>query len=157
MSKSQVNIQIAVTHKMYLAILFGQLVLFAIALWFVETAKVEFSISGDDFFSLAVPLFGIIMMIVSKFIFTKKIAGIKKEKELILKLSKYRTAKIIVWAMVESASLFSIVLFMSTGRYYYAVVFILIVGYYLLNRPSRGNIVLDLQLSEEEKSIVLNR
>jgi len=156
MSKSEIKIQIAVNNKIYFAILFGQLLLFAIALWFVQTSQVEFSISGDDFFSLAVPLFGIIMMIASKFIYNKKISSIKREKELILKLSKYRTAKIIVWAMVESASLFSIVIFMSTGKYFYAVVFILIVGYYLLNRPSKENIAFDLQLSEEEKSTILS-
>lgn len=155
MSKSEVKIQIAVNNKIYFAILFGQLLLFAVALWFVETSQADFNYSGNDFFSLTVPLYGIIMMIGSKFIYNKKVASIKEEKELILKLSKYRTAKIIVWAMVESAGLFSIVIFMSTGKYFYAIVFVLIVGYYLLNRPSKENIVSDLQLSEEEKSIIL--
>ena len=72
-------------------------------------------------------------------------------ESVIEKLGKYRTFKIISWAILEGAGLFSLIAFYITSNYLYVIIFILIFIFFLLNRASREGFVQDIQLSVSEK------
>jgi hypothetical protein len=74
---------------------------------------------------------------------------------LIHKLSGYRTAKIVAWAMIESACLLALVATMLTSNYLYVAVFIFLFGYFFLMKPSKESLVRDMRLNSAESEIIL--
>lgn len=72
----------------------------------------------------------------------------------VVRLSKYRTACFIWWAMIEGPGLFAAVCYFLTGNY----AFIALAGFHLLLlllfRPRKANIVVLLKLSEQEVAVL---
>ena len=157
MIKTKINEQIKITSKIFNAMLIGQIILFAVALWFVQTSGVAFNTENNDLFKIIIPLYGILVMVLSKIFYNKRIASLNKADDLISKLAGYRFSKIVLWAIIETATFAAIVVFMITGFYFYSIVAILVTGYFILNRPSARNIIQDLNLSPEESKLILNK
>jgi hypothetical protein len=104
----------------------------------------------DDYFTFIVPLFGLLMMLLSRFIYNRIVSGYKTESDFLQKVIQYRTAKIISWAMIEAASILALVASILTLNYLYIAVFVLLFGYFLLSRPTRESFVKDFRLTSDE-------
>ncbi len=95
-------------------------------------------------------------MIFSRFLYNKNIFGVDEIGDTITKIARYRTFKIIQWAKVESASMFSLVALMFTGNHLYAAVFIFLIGYFFLVKPSKENFVSEMKLNSADAHKLLN-
>jgi len=71
------------------------------------------------------------------------------------KISHYRTAKIVSWAMIEGACFFALVATMLTSNYLYVAVYIFLFGYFFLMRPSKESLIRDMHLNSEESDLIL--
>jgi len=111
----------------------------------------------DLVFTLVIPLFGLLMMFASRIIYSQLVSKNSSNKNLQQKISIYKSSKIIVWALVESASLLSLVAAMLSPNYLYLVVFIFLLGYFYLLRPSKESFVKDLRLTSEEMDLILRK
>jgi uncharacterized membrane protein len=67
------------------------------------------------------------------------------------KLSNYQIAVIVRMALLESASLFAIVVYYLTGNFLYLLIAILLMIYGVVIRPTAENIADDLLLTYDEK------
>jgi hypothetical protein len=76
--------------------------------------------------------------------------------DLLSKISKYRTFKIIQWALVESVGFLSIVGFIITGNYLYAIVFLFMLGYFFLIKPTKEQFIKDFKISSDQKVVFSN-
>ena len=98
-----------------------------------------------------VPIIGITAMFLSRYVYNQNLLKVAPTESVIEKLGKYRTFKIISWAILEGAGLFSLIAFYITSNYLYVIIFILIFVFFLLNRPSREGFDQGMQLSVSGK------
>lgn len=156
MNSENLNEQLKVTFVIYYALLTGQLLFFVVAFWFSGSENFTANKELDEIFQIVVPVFGFAIMIFSRFLFNKNISGVDEKEDAITKVAKYRTLKIIQWALVESATMFSIVALMLTGNHLYSAVFIFLIGYFYLVKPSKENFIDEMKLNSADADELLN-
>ena len=156
MNSDNLKEQFKVTFFIYYALLTGQLLFFAVAFLFSGSENFTANKELDEIFQIIVPLFGLAMMIFSRFLYNKNIFGVDEIGDTITKIARYRTFKIIQWAKVESASMFSLVALMFTGNHLYSAVFIFLIGYFFLVKPSKENFVSEMKLNSADAHKLLN-
>jgi len=65
---------------------------------------------------------------------------------------KFQTASIIKYALLEGASLFSIVIFSNTQNLTYLIIGVVLIGYLYLQRPTKSKIESALDLKGADKA-----
>ena len=154
-SNSEIANQLRVTKKIYTSIFTGLLLFLIIVIVISQENNADGGNSLDKVFTVIVPLFGLLMMVFSKMIYNKMVSGYLSGTDLVEKIMRYRTAKIISWAMVEAACLFALVATMLTSNYLYIAVVIFLLGYLFMLKPSKESLIHDLQLEKTESNLVL--
>lgn len=155
MGNSEIADQLRVTKTIYSSIFMGMLIFLAVVIIIVKGDNTESGNDLDKIFIVIVPLLGLLSMFIARMIYNKMIANYSTETDLVKKIMRYRTAKIISWALVEAACLLALVATMFTSNYLYIVVIIFLFGYYLMLKPSKESLIRDLHLSAEESDIIL--
>ena len=155
MYSNNLNDQFKVTSSIFYALLMGQLLFFVIAFWFSQSEEFTPSKKPDEIFQIIVPVFGLAMMIFSRYLYNKNISSVDERAEAKVKITKYRTFKIIQWALVESASLFSLIALMITGNHLYSAVFIFLIGYFFLVKPSKESFASEMKLNSTDAQELL--
>ena len=82
---------------------------------------------------------------------------VDKNSDLITKLNFYRTFKIISFALIEGAGFFALICFMLTENYLYVFVFVFLIGFLFMIRPSREGFVNDFKIYGDETEHILRR
>ncbi len=80
------------------------------------------------------------------FLFKRKLLAIQSSNNLVDKLNDYSTALIIRFALMEAASLFTIVCYLLTSNYIFIGFAVIIVVTFIVLRPTRANVLRDLEL-----------
>ena len=154
-SNSEIANQLRVTKKIYTSIFTGLLLFLIIVIVISQENNADGGNSLDKVFTVIVPLFGLLMMVFSKLVYNKMVSGYLSGTDLVEKIMRYRTSKIISWAMVEAACLFALVATMLTSNYLYIAVVIFLLGYLFMLKPSKESLIHDLQLNTTESNLVL--
>ena len=89
-------------------------------------------------------------------IYNKNISSVNYNDDLLSKISKYRTFKIIQWALLESVGFLSIVGFIITGNYLHAIIFLFMLGFFILIKPSKEQFFRDFKISDDQKIMFSN-
>lgn len=139
----------------YYSLTVGLLLFFIVALVFIQDKDPSSGKELNAIFTMIVPFIGMLMMFSSRMIYNQMVQKFDVNSSLHQKISQYRTAKIISWAMIESACLLSLMATMLTSNYLYAVVFIFLFGYFFLMKPSKESLIQDMRLSSEESDLIL--
>lgn len=153
--KQSFNINFKVTNLMFLALGIAQLLIFAVFYFLVQADDYKPQAELDSIFTFIVPSAGLIAMFISRLLYGQNILKVEQTNTIADKLNKYRTFKIISWAILEGAALFSLVSFFLTGNYFYVAVFIFVYGFFLFNRPSKEGFVIDMQVTGPLKEEIL--
>jgi hypothetical protein len=156
MNDNNTSEQFRLIGIIYGGLIFGMITFFAIALFIGENKKFEPIHSADEIFKLLIPLAGFAVMFFARSIYNKKTSSVNYNDDLLSKISKYRTFKIIQWALVESVGFLSIVGFIITGNYLYAIVFLFMLGYFILIKPTKEQFSRDFKVSNEQKTEFAN-
>ena len=157
MNNDNLKEQFKATFIIYYALLTGQLLFFAVAFWFSQTENFTANKKLDEIFQIIVPVFGLAIMIFSRFLYNKNISGVDENADAITKLNKYKYFKIIQWAMIESATFLSLIALMFTGNHLYSAVFIFLIGYFILVKPSKENFASEMKLKSSDANQLLNK
>ena len=131
---NNLNAGFKLNNILFLAIAAGQIFIFAIFLFLVESGNNGANKEPDSIFLFVVPFLGMIMMFLSRLVYNQNLMKVSPNDSLNDKMARYRIFKIICWAMLEGAGLFSLVAFFLTANYLYVVVFIFVFGFFLFNR-----------------------
>lgn len=156
MDDNNISEQFRVTGIIYGALIFGLITFFAIALFIVENKNIEPIQSINEIFKFLIPIAGFAVMFLARSIYNKNISSVNFSEDLLAKITKYRTIKIIQWAQIESGAFLSLVGFILTGNYLYAIVFLFLLGYLILIKPSKEQFINDLNISGEQDKIFSN-
>jgi len=151
----EIKNQMKITNAIYYALLTGLLLFFIVIIVLIQDKHSSTTKEVDNIFTIIVPVFGLMMMFVSRMIYNQMLSKIDAGTSLIQKISAYRTAKIVAWATIESACFFALVATMLTSNYLYVAVFIFLLGYFFLMKPSKESLIRDMQLNSDESDLIL--
>ena len=144
-----------VTNTIYYSLITGLLLFFIVIMVFIQDNDRTAGKELDNIFTFVVPIFGLMMMFISRMIYNQMILKFDSSANLLQKISHYRTAKIVSWAMIEGACFFAVVATMLTSNYLYVAVYIFLFGYFFLMRPSKESLIRDMRLNSEESDLIL--
>lgn len=147
--------QLRVTNTIYYSLITGLLLFFIVIMVFIHDNDRTAGKELDNIFTFVVPIFGLMMMFISRMIYNQMILKFDSSANLRQKISHYRTAKIVSWAMIEGACFFALVATMLTSNYLYVAVYIFLFGYFFLMRPSKESLIRDMHLNSEESDLIL--
>ena len=156
-SETDIKNQLRITNTIYLSLIIGLIFFFIVARFFIQDKEAQTGNELDTILTILVPVYGFIMMLISRMIYSKIIARQKPEATLLQKITHYRTSKIISWAMIESGCILSLIAVMITANYFFVAVFIFLFGYFILIKPTGESLVRDMQLRSDESEILLRR
>jgi len=156
MDDNNISEQFRVTGIIYGALIFGLITFFAIALFIVENKKIEPIQSINEIFKFLIPIAGFAVMFLARSTYNKNISSVNYNDDLLSKITKYRTIKITQWALVESVGFLSNVGFFITGNYLHAIVFLFMLGFFILIRPSKEQFFNDFKIWNDQKKVFLN-
>lgn len=141
------------TFIIYFSLIIGQVLFFIIAMVFVNNSDNIPNKELDNVFTIVVPVFGITMMYISRILYYKNVAKIDRSISLENKLNSYRTSKIISWAIIESGCILSLVAYMLTFNLLDVIVFLFLIGFFFMIKPSKENFIKDFNLTSEEQML----
>ena len=147
--------QLKVNKKIFSSLAVGLISFFIVVLVLIQNKEPSIGEELDNIFTIVVPVLGLVMMFSSRMIYNQLISRYDTSSNLLKKISYYRTAKIISWAMIESTCLFALLVTMLTSNYLYIAVFIFLFGYFFLMKPSKESLIQDMRLSSEESDLIL--
>jgi len=153
----KINEHFNITFIIFLALLTGMILVFAVSIWLVQSDEFVPNTDMDNLFQIIIPLLGLTAMFISRYLYNKQVMKYDKSSDLISKLNFYRTFKIISFALIEGAGFFTIIGFMITENYLYVFVFVFLIGFLFMIRPSREGFVSDFKISGDEAEHVLRR
>jgi hypothetical protein len=156
MDDKNISEQFRVIGIIYSALIIGLITFFAIALFIVENKKIEPIQSINEIFKFLIPVAGFAVMFLARSIYNKNIYSVNFNDDQLTKIAKYRTFKIVQWAQIESVAFLSNVGFILTGNYFYAIVFLFMLGYFILIKPSKEQFIRDFRISNDQKIMFPN-
>ena len=152
---AEIKNQLRVTDIIFYSLLVGLLLFFVIVMVLIQDKVQETGNDLNMIFTFVVPVFGLVMMFISRMIYNQMISKYESGGSLVEKISYYRTVKIISWAMIEGACFLSLVATMLTSNYLYVAVFIFLFGYFFLMKPSKQSLIRDMSLNSDEIELIL--
>ena len=147
--------QMRITNTIYYSLVTGLLIFFIVLMVLIQGKHSSTAKEVDTIFTIIVPVFGLVMMFISRMIYNQMLAKFDVNVALLQKITNYRTAKIISWAMIEGACFFALVATMLTSNYLYVAVFVFLFGYFFLMRPSKKSLIRDMGLNSQESDLIL--
>jgi len=154
MNSSEIKNQLKVTNTIYIALLGGLVIFFVIVILLIQNKNREVNTELDKIFVFLIPVLGLVMMFTSRTIYNQMISKYDSGSSLLQKIGYYRTAKITAWAMIEGACFFTLVATIFTSNYLYIAVFIFLIGYFILMRPSVESFIRDMRLNSEDSDLI---
>jgi hypothetical protein len=134
----------------YGSLIIGVVVFLLFTVYTIPMRIFEYN-DGSEFVFL-VPLFFILGVFLSSFLFNRSISKIVKTDNLFQKLTKYQSANIMRGAPLEGAGLMAVVATFTTSNYYYLVFAVLAIVLMLMNFPSKYKFENTVELSLDEKN-----
>jgi len=151
----EIKNQMRITNTIYYSLVTGLLIFFIVVIVLIQDKDPSTGKDVDKIFTIIVPVFGLMMMFLSRKIYNQMLSKIDAGNSLIQKISGYRTAKIVAWAMLESACFLALVASMLTSNYLYLAVFIFLFGFFFLMNPSKESLIRDMHLNSDESDLIL--
>ena len=156
MNDNNISEQFRVIGIIYGSLILGLITFFVIALFIVENKKFEPIQSMDEIFKILIPLAGFAIMFLARGIYNKNVSSVNYNDNLLTNITKYRTFKIIQWALIASVGFLSNVGFIITGNYLHAIVFLFMLGFFIFMRPSKEQFFNDFKISNDQKKVFSN-
>lgn len=139
----------------YYALIAGQVFFALVSFYLQKMGMMDAGIKElRDIFLIIIPLFVVGGFLGSRVMFKTRLNAIKSQDNLISKMTAYRGALIIKYALLEGPSFFAIVVFLLTGDYLFLGLSGLIIFYFFLIRPTSDAAGNDLELSIMEVQFI---
>jgi len=93
-------------------------------------------------------------VIASQFVFKQRLKACLIQPNLQEKLTLYRAALIVKFALVEAPAFFAVIAYLLTGKLLYLGIVGLLLIVFTIYRPTKEQIILDLQLNMHERKVL---
>jgi hypothetical protein len=137
-------------NVIHYALLAGQLLFAGVALY-LTYGKNQVMNAPKEVFIYVVPLMAVLAVLVGQAIYRIKTKKLIRYQSLTAKMTEYLSIFIIRLAFIEGASLFAIVVYLMTVETIFMGIAVLLIVYFVLLRPTRIKIAMDLELNASDK------
>lgn len=139
---------------LHFSLLVGQLMFAGIAVYLVYTKSFGVVLNNEEVISIAGPgLTGLAVafVLIGFYSYNKKLEKIStNEKAMQQKLTEYRAANIIRWAILEAPTLLAIICFLLTGKTFFILVVAVLLSLFLYTKPSTAKAAKELGINETD-------
>lgn len=129
----------------HLALVAGVLVFGIMSYLQTKNQILSFTYSGDVMFYV-VPFMAITGILAGSYLYKNIMSGLASKKTLKEKLNGFQTASIVKYALLEGPAFLSIVAFSNEGNQYFIIIALLLLGWLIIQRPTRDKVEKDLML-----------
>lgn len=129
----------------HFALIFGVVAFGGILYLLSYNPTLNWNESGEVFF-YAVPILAVVCVLFGNILYKSRLDKLKEVSNLRDKLMEFQTASIIKYALLEGATLFSLVAFLQMNNLLYLLIAGVLVVYNLFQRPTKERIINDLKL-----------
>ncbi|AWW30498.1 hypothetical protein DN752_10385 [Echinicola strongylocentroti] len=136
-------------------LLVAQIAFFTAAFFFTDRSTVS-NEELNSLFTYLAPVLVFAGIAGSNLLFRKQLAKLMGTAELKAKLGGYLSSLVIKYALLEMPAMLSIVAYFITANYLFLGTAVVVLIVFILDRPSMGKAVADLQLSVAERQKVEN-
>lgn len=140
----------SILNIIFIALSVGQLVFFGIAFILASQDGIKTNAELESILIYISPVYSIAMIFFSRFMYNRISQSVDRSLDIKLKLLKYRTASIVSWASLESATLFSLVSYLLTGNYIHLLIFAGVFAGFIINHPSKDKFMVDYNVTPED-------
>ncbi len=127
-------------YVIWLFLLIGQIVFFLVSLVLTLKIKKEFEQDFSNILLVIGIFLPMALIFISLNIFNQRIQEIDKSINLIEKISQFRTASIIRWALIEACVFLNLVFALADGQKYHFLLAFIFLGFFFSTLPSRVKI-----------------
>jgi hypothetical protein len=140
---------------LYFSLLAGQIIFALITLYLNLSGTINAQHNEfRDIFLVLVPIFVAAGIYASHIMYKNRINITKEKLTLIEKMSDYRSALLLRWALLEFPSFFSIIAFFLTGDFFFLGITALIIVFFINIKPNIEKASIDLELSIGDKMAI---
>lgn len=107
--------------------------------------------NSNDPYLYIVPTVAVLGYFVSKFLFQKQLQRVDRKNTLTVKLTRYLTASLLQYVLLEAPALFALVIYYTHGNALYLVIGLSLLAYLIALRPKIDTLIKALPLSQEEE------
>lgn len=132
---------------LYYALVGGVVLLGLLALVINTVVGIDFKIDLPSELQYLAIAYIVFTFFISGYVFKQRLSKVDAAMSLVEKVGEYRSAAIIKYAIVEGASLLLATAYLVTGSYVYFILFGVTVGYFLYVRPTKEEMIDELNLS----------
>lgn len=141
----------------YFALITGQIIFAIISFYLSNTENFDFSTKElDKIFIYIVLIFVVGGFSGSTLFFRYKLSRIKNKTSLIEKMTEYRSALIIRYALLETPSFFSLIAYLLTGNILFLGLSAIIILFFLTIKPTKNRTIFELKLNVNERQTINN-
>ena len=133
----------------HLALVGGILVFGAIT--YFNNGSFEANADPNDIFIYVVPIVAAFGYFMSQFLFKKQLQSINRTDELSTKMSKYLSASIVMYALIEGPAFLAIFEYSFSGNALFLVIAIFLVAYLYMQKPTQRKFMDNVPLTMEDK------
>lgn len=134
------------TYTLIHLVLTSAVLIFGI-LMFLQTKNQELSFNyTGDVMIFIVPFIAVAGILAGNYLYGNIIKGLASKTTLMEKLNGFQTASIIKYALLEGPAFLGIVAFMNEGNQYFLIISSLLLGWLIMQRPTRDKVERDLKL-----------
>lgn len=137
------------------ALLMGQVIFIAVSFFLINSGSFVLDEGSEDLrgiFIFIVPMIVISAIAAAMIIPKSRLTAMREKSNLREKLNDYLSNTIIKFALMEGPSLFAIVAYLLTGDILFLGLSAVVIVVFILERPSKQRLYMDLALSPEEKN-----
>lgn len=131
----------------FIALASGQLIYLLIASILLMNDMVGTNRDFSTVLGFVVPILVVIMAAASKLVYNYLINSKLESSSQAEKINVYRTGNIIRYTLIEGANLISITSYLITGDFLYAGLFVIVMGIFFINYPSKEKFMAEFGLS----------
>lgn len=136
-------------------LLMAQIAFLLAAYFFTDRAVVN-NDELDAVFRYLIPVMVLAGIAGSNLLFKKQLAKLVEMTALKAKLTGYLSSLVVKYAILEIPAMMAIVAYFITANYLYLWMAMVVLVVFILDRPSMGRVIADLQLSLSERQKVEN-
>lgn len=138
---------------LFMAMLYGQILFALLSFILVKYGffkQVNFQLKTEKIFETLSVIISFVAVLLAFSVFKKKIEQARKNVALKEKFTEYRTACIIKYAMIEAASLLSIIFYLLTSKWNFIVIAVLLIFIFMSQNPIRQRIKTELMVDDTD-------
>jgi hypothetical protein len=141
----------------YIALIAGQVLFGLMALFLHQMIGLDAGLNDlKSVFIYIVPIFIVGGYFASRILYKNSLKKAKSRASLIEKMSDYRAALVVRYALLEGPSFFAIVSYLITGYLPFLVMACFIIMIFFTMKPSKESAVSDLELNPYEEQSILD-